>query len=151
MKQNDKDVSKAVLAEVLGIENHKELVVPRKQELEPVEEVNPDAADIEHDYKLSRKTLQELIETGNQAVVTLADLADASQQARVYEVLATLIKTVGETTNSLYDIHKKTKEIKGGLTNGKKTLENPESINIDKAVFLGTTSELLDQLKGNKN
>jgi len=149
MKQNDKDVSKAVLAEVLGIEDHKELVVPRKQELEPIEEVNPDAADIEHDYKLSRKTLQELIETGNQAVVTLADLADASQQARVYEVLATLIKTVGETTNSLYDIHKKTKEIKGGVA-GKKILDTGDGINIDKAVFVGTTSDLLREIKNNK-
>ena len=149
MKQNDKDVSKAVLAEVLGIEDHKELVVPRKQELEPVEEVNPDAADIEHDYKLSRKTLHELIETGNQAVVTLADLADASQQARVYEVLATLIKTVGETTNSLYDIHKKTKEIKGGVA-GKKILDTGDGINIDKAVFVGTTSDLLREIKNNK-
>ncbi len=149
MKQNDKNVSKAVLAEVLGIDDHKELIVPKKQsqELEPVHENN---ADVEADYKLSRDTLKKLIATGNQAVVTLADLADASQQARVYEVLATLIKTVGETTNSLYDIHKKTRELKG-VSGEKKTLESPEGINIDKAVFLGTTAELLDQLKGKKD
>jgi hypothetical protein len=149
MKENDRDVSKAVLAEVLGIEDHKEVVVPKSQELAPIEESNPDALDIEHDYKLSRETLHKLIQTGNDAVVTLADLADASQQARVYEVLATLIKTVGETTNSLYDVHKKTKEIKGGVA-GKKILDTGDGINIDKAVFVGTTSDLLREIKNNK-
>lgn len=147
MKENDKNVSKAVLAEVLGIDDHKELVVPKKQELEPVAENNED---VESDYKLSRTTLKNLIQTGNDAVATLADLADASQQARVYEVLATLIKTVGETTNTLYDIHKKTKELKG-VPSEKKILDTGEGINIDKAVFVGTTAELLDQLKGKKD
>jgi len=149
VKKNDKEVSKAVLAEVLGIDDHKELTIPKKQtqELASIEQTNED---VEADYKFSRSTLKNLIHTGNQAVSTLADLADASQQARVYEVLATLIKTVGETTNSLYDIHKKTRELKGASSE-KKILDTGEGINIDKAVFVGTTSELLDQLKGKKD
>jgi hypothetical protein len=148
MKQNDKNVSKAVLAEVLGIDDHKEIAIPKKQtqELEPTHE---NGADVEADYKLSRDTLKDLIATGNQAVVTLAGLADISQHPRAYEVLATLIKTVGETTNSLYDIHKKTRELKG-VSGEKKILDTGEGINIDKAVFCGTTSDLLDMLKKQK-
>lgn len=147
-KKNENNVT---LHEVLGIEDGMEITVPNreKKEIEPIKE-DPLSEDAENDYQTSRTTLKGLIEVGNKAVVDLADLAEAGQYPRAYEVLATLIKTVGETTNSLYDIHKKTKELKGH-TDGKKILDTGEGINIDKAVFCGTTSDLLRMIKKEQN
>lgn len=147
-KKNENNV---MLHDALGIEHGMEITVPsrEKKEVEPIQE-DPLSEDAVNDYNTSRTTLKTLIDVGNKAVVDLADLAEAGQYPRAYEVLATLIKTVGETTNSLYDIHKKTKELKGLSSEGKKILDTGEGINIDKAVFVGTTSELLDQIKNKK-
>jgi hypothetical protein len=144
------DANKVMLHDALGIEHGMEITVPNreKKEIEPIKE-DPLSEDAANDYQTSRTTLKGLIEVGNKAVVDLADLAEAGQYPRAYEVLSQLIKTVGETTNSLYDIHKKTKELKGTFE-GKKVLDTGEGINIDKAVFVGTTSELLDQIKNKK-
>ena len=144
------DANRVTLHDALGIEHGMEIIVPHKErtEVEPIKE-DPLSEDAQNDYNTSRSTLKGLIEVGNKAVVDLADLAEAGQYPRAYEVLATLIKTVGETTNSLYDIHKKTKELKG-ITGEKKILDTGEGINIEKAVFVGTTSELLDNLKNKK-
>ena len=113
MKKKDVcDTEKAMLHEVLGIENGMEITVPNRErtEIEPIQE-DPLSEDAQNDYNTSRSTLKGLIEVGNKAVVDLADLAEAGQYPRAYEVLATLIKTVGETTNSLYDIQKNSKVI----------------------------------------
>jgi hypothetical protein len=141
------DAQKVMLHDALGIDHDMEITVPNRErkEIEPIKE-DPLSEDAENDYQTSRTTLKGLIEVGNKAVVDLADLAEAGQYPRAYEVLATLIKTVGETTNSLYDIHKKTKELKGGVA-GKKILDTGDGINIDKAVFCGTTSDLLKMIK----
>ena len=144
------EVARMDLHDALGIEHGMEIVVPnqQKKEIAPIEE-DPLSEDAHNDYNTSRSTLKGLIEVGNKAVVDLADLAEAGQYPRAYEVLATLIKTVGDTTNSLYDIHKKTKELKG-VTGEKKILDTGEGVNIERAVFVGTTSELLDQIKNKK-
>lgn len=146
-KKNEESVT---IHDALGIEHGMEITVPsrEKREIEPIKE-DPLSEDAVNDYNTSRTTLKTLIDVGNKAVVDLADLAEAGQYPRAYEVLATLIKTVGETTNSLYDIHKKTKELKG-VTGDKKVLDTGEGINIDKAVFVGTTSDLLREIKGKK-
>ena len=58
--------------------------------------------------------------------------------------MATLMKTVADTTKDLFDLQKKTKDLKGGDDNKKLDETN---VTIDKAVFVGTTAELLHQLK----
>jgi hypothetical protein len=57
------------------------------------------------------------------------------------------MKTVAETTKDLFDLQKRKKDLAGG--NEKKLDET--AITIDKAVFVGTTAELLKKVKGNEN
>jgi hypothetical protein len=133
------------ISEALGIE-HQEILPPvRKQEVTPVvPEQTEDQEDQKDDYVLARRTFRDLIHKGNDAIEDLTDLAKQSESPRAYEVLATLMKTVGETTKDLFDLQKRKKDLAGGT---EKKLDE-SAITIDKAVFVGTTAELLRKVKG---
>ena len=136
------------LSEALGIENNKQLEVIENSDNTPVVlETEKVPGDIEQDYALSRRTFRDLIDKGNSAIEGITDLAKESESPRAYEVLATLIKTVADTTKDLYDLQKKTKDLK---TEEKKVAEASVT-NIDKAVFVGSTSDLLKQIKDKEN
>lgn len=134
------------ISSFLEIEHEKEeILLPAKVEEQPPQEVNlPDQAE---DYTLTRNTFRDLIEKGNDAIESLTDLAKQSESPRAYEVLATLMKTVGDSAKDLYDLQKKTKDL---LTSNNKRLDET-SISVDKAVFVGTTAELLRKVKAEKS
>lgn len=131
------------LSNALGIENAVEIIPPKK-EVEVVN-VSHEDDDVKADYNLSRKTFRALIDKGNAAMENLTDLAKESESPRAYEVLATMMKTIADTTKDLYDLQKKTKDLKG-----EKKEDNP-TVMVDKAVFVGSTAELLKKVKGNEN
>jgi hypothetical protein len=139
MKSND------ALSEALGIENAVEIIPPQKKEQEIIVNTPHEDNDAEADYNLSRRTFRDLINKGNQAMESLTDLAKESESPRAYEVLATMMKTIADTTKDLYDLQKKTKDLKG-----EKKAEGP-SVTVEKAVFVGTTAELLKQMKQEKS
>lgn len=127
------------LSEALGVEY---IAEEKKQEiLVPVQSSGSDAED---DYNLARTTFRNLIQQGNLAMEDMKELARQSESPRAYEVFATMMKTIADTTNNLYDLQKKTKELK----DEPKKVSN--DINIDKAVFCGTTSDLLKMVKEKK-
>jgi len=130
------------LSDALGIEHQIEVLPPKK----PKQEVIPvvDMPDREEDYNLARDTFRGLINKGNDAIEGITDLAKQSESPRAYEVLATLMKTVADTTKDLYDLQKKTKDL---LSNGNEKKLDETNITVDKAVFVGTTADLLKQIK----
>lgn len=134
------------LSDALGVE-HKpaepEILPPAVIE-ESKEEVGSE--DQRADYELSRKTFRDLIHKGNIAIEGITDLAKQSESPRAYEVLATLMKTVADTTKDLYDLQKKTKD----LQNKGVIEQKNDQIMVEKAVFVGTTADLLKQIKENK-
>ena len=131
------------LSEALGIEHH--VTLPARVEVIEPEIINTphEDDDTKADYNLSRKTFRDLITKGNGAIEELTDLAKESESPRAYEVLATLMKTVSDATKDLYDLQKKTKELKK-MDGVEKSADN---IIVEKAVFVGTTAELLKQIK----
>ena len=137
------------LANALEIEHEIEILSPIKSDRQMVE-VSPqqqqvkDNPDQKADYDLARKTFRDLIEKGNSAIDNIADLARESESPRAYEVFATMIKTLGEMSTNLLDIQKKNKELNTS-DNAKKLDETV--VNVDKAVFVGTTADLLKQIK----
>ena len=132
------------LSEALGIENAVEIIPPQKKEQEIIVNTPHEDNDAEADYNLSRRTFRDLINKGNQAVESLTDLAKESESPRAYEVLATMMKTIADTTKDLYDLQKKTKDLKG-----EKKAEGP-SVTVEKAVFVGSPSDLLKKIKEEK-
>lgn len=117
------------------------LVPARKQESSELE-LTQDAKD---DYDLARETMRNLVEQGVDALDDMKQLAKQSEHPRAYEVLATLIKTLTDTSKDLYDMHKKTKELKEKTPN--KIIPGDGSVKVDKAVFVGTTTDLLRKIK----
>lgn len=134
------------LSNALGIEFQKEQeILPPAKIVEEQPQLNPDQ---EEDYRLARRTFRELINKGNNALEGITDLAKESESPRAYEVLATLMKTVADTTKDLYDLQKKTKDLQ---KEDKARPQDEQRINVEKAVFVGSTAELLKKVKNNED
>lgn len=131
------------LGEALGIENAIEIIPPKKEQ-EVIVNTPHEDNDADADYNLSRRTFRDLITKGNQAMESLTDLAKESESPRAYEVLATMMKTIADTTKDLYDLQKKTKDLRG------ERREEP-AITVEKAVFIGKPSDLLKKIKEEKS
>ena len=100
---------------------------------------NPDA-------EYSRSNYYNLIEKGNEALEGILEVAKESQHPRAYEVAANMIKNLSDVTEKLMILQKQQQELKP-----KDELAGPTNINVDKAVFVGSTAELLRQLKNESN
>lgn len=100
---------------------------------------NPDA-------HYSRANYYNLIEKGNEALDGILEVAKESQHPRAYEVAANMIKNLSDVTEKLMILQKQQKELRGPQ-------EQPQqqNINVEKAVFVGSTAELLKQLKNESN
>lgn len=133
--------SNDIIAQSLGIGNAVEIIPPKQTEIinTPHEE-----DDIKADYNLSRRTFRDLINKGNQAMESLTDLAKESESPRAYEVLATMMRTVADTTKDLFELQNKNKNLR------KEDNPKQEQITVEKAVFVGTTAELLQKMKQDK-
>ena len=94
---------------------------------------NPDA-----DY--SRSNYYNLIEKGNEALDGILEVAKESQHPRAYEVAANMIKNLSDVTEILMILQKQQLDLKPKEV-------APTNINVDKAVFVGSTADLLKKLK----
>ena len=104
------------------------------------ESANPDA-----DY--SRANYYNLIEKGNEALDGILEVAKESQHPRAYEVAANMIKNLSDVTEKLMILQKQQQELKPK----EEQQAGPTNINVDKAVFVGSTADLLRQLKNESN
>lgn len=123
------------LAEILNTD-----YVPAVKEDKPItihqdESVDPDA-------HYSRANYYNLIEKGNEALDGILDVARESQHPRAYEVAANMIKNLSDVTEKLMILQKQQQELKP-----KEQIAAPTNINVDKAVFVGSTADLLKKLK----
>lgn len=142
--------------DALGIEGAESV----KQDIEVIKEVEVlptvieqsvekvEQEDQREDYRLARKTFRQLIDQGNNAIDGISELARQSESPRAYEVMATLMKTVADTTKDLYDLQKKTKDLQ---KEEKSRPADDQRINVEKAVFVGSTAELLKKVKNNED
>lgn len=100
--------------------------------------------DIEDDYLVARKKLNDLIGKSQQALDGMLNVALASDSPRAYEVVGQLIKTTGDAAKDLLDLQAKKKRLRE---------EEPKKQNIDtqnNIIFSGSTSDLLKALKAEK-
>lgn len=133
------------LTEFLDLEVHENLpAVVKTDSLLPVSQGEVGLSEEEkEDYVLSRNTLHNIIDKGNTILDDMMVLARETENARVYEVLATMMKTLSDSTKDLSELHKRTRE-----NRVKKDAKVDETnISVDKAVFVGTTADLLRMKK----
>jgi hypothetical protein len=118
--------------------------VPTVVEKPLVSEIISTGDDIEDDYLVARKKLNDLIGTSQQALEGMLNVALASDSPRAYEVVGQLIKTTGDAAKDLLDLQSKKKRLRE---------EEPKKQSIDtqnNIIFSGSTSDLLKALKAEK-
>ena len=99
--------------------------------------------DVSKDYKFARDNLHDIIEKGTYALDNLLHLAKASEHPQAFEVVSQLTKTLVDANKDLLDIQKKVKELR------EEDNANPNSaLNINNALFVGSTSELQKLISG---
>mgnify|MGYP003312568259 CR=1 FL=1 len=98
--------------------------------------------DIEKDYEYTRGNLYSIIEKGQEALDSALEIAVDQGQARAFEVVGQLIKSVADTTDKLMDLQKKIKEVEEDNSKG--------PTNVTNAMFFGSTAELSKLLKKNR-
>ena len=121
-------------------------VEPVPQPLIPVEPKSPvDNLDLKQDlvdsYEQTKSNLQDLIDSGKDAMEELRQIASAGQHPRAFEVYATLLKNMVDANKELLNVQKQMREM-----DGKKKSDGDTKI--DKAIFVGSTAELNKLLKG---
>ena len=118
--------------------------VPTVVEKPLVPEIISMGDDIEDDYLVARKKLNDLIGTSQQALEGMLNVALASDSPRAYEVVGQLIKTTGDAAKDLLDLQSKKKRLRE---------EEPKKQSIDtqnNIIFSGSTSDLLKALKAER-
>ena len=74
----------------------------------------------------------------------LLHVAKESEHPRAYEVAAGLIKNLSELNKDLLEIQKRRKDL------NPQEAASVKNVNVDKAVFVGSTAELVKLLKTSK-
>lgn len=92
---------------------------------------------VETDTEIARDNLKNLLNKGNKAIEELAVVARDSQHPRAYEVLGGMLKSLADMNKDLLEIQKRKQDLLGTKT------ANSKDVNIDKAVFVGSTAELM--------
>jgi hypothetical protein len=138
MKELNKNLSEIFDVNPLEVQQSQS-VIPAPEEL---------SDDAQEDFAFARSNIRNLIRQGTGAVDNILEVARESEHPRAYEVVSTLIKTMAEMNKDLLDIQKKKKELVGGSTT--KNQDN-QTINVDKAVFVGSTTDIIKQMKEKKN
>ena len=99
---------------------------------------------VDDDAEFARCNIRSLIEKGNKAMDELLLVANASEHPRAYEVAAGLIKNLADLNKDLLEIQKRRKDL------SPQEAASVKNVNVDKAVFVGSTAELVKLLKTNK-
>lgn len=143
MKKLDKNLSEIFDIEPINVSEitKEDVISAGKKEISEIAKQDV----IESDTEFARQNIRELLEKGGNAVDELASVARDSQHPRAYEVMATLIKNLSDMNKDLLEIQKRKKDLNA---EDRGSTKNP--INVDKAVFIGSTAELIKQIKANK-
>jgi hypothetical protein len=107
-----------------------------------VAETNTSLDLVDSDTEFARQNIRELIKKGGFAIDQILEVAKQSEHPRAYEVAAGFIKNMADLNKDLLELQKRKKELHG--VSGK---ESSKDVNIDKAVFVGSTAELMKLIK----
>lgn len=144
MEEDDKMKSDDKISDTLGMRTVKETTIidiendaPLPTTYRPSLHQN-EGKEIATDTAYVRQNLYDLIEKGHRSIDELLNVADQSQHPRAYEVLATMLKTMGDLNKDLLDSHEKKQKLTG------QKAETPETVNNN--LYVGSTSDLLKLL-----
>ena len=139
MNELNKNLSEVVDITPIGEEKKEKLPTVTTNYNEP--DIKQDLTDA---YQQSKENLQEFIDHGKDALEELIQIAKAGQHPRAFEVYSGLLKNLVDANKELLATQKQMRDM------DPKAKETTNT-NIDKAIFVGSTSELSKLLKGKKD
>jgi hypothetical protein len=98
------------------------------------------------DTEFARKTIKELITGSSESLDNLKTFAGDLESPRGYEVLATMMNTIGNLSKDLIEIQKGRKDVRKSRVK-KETITTIPGANQPVNVFVGTTQELQNRIK----
>ena len=112
-----------------------------KPEPSPTKIIPKTGKDDDIDYNYARENYYNLIERNQDAVEEMLEIAKQSEHPRAFEVVGQLIKSGLDANKELMALHKTKKEL---------SIETNSSVNVNNAVFVGSTAELQKLLKAKR-
>jgi hypothetical protein len=113
-------------------------------DLTPLEPTRKDlvAVKTNSDYETAKGNMHNVIDVGTRAMSDLADMAQQSQDPRVYRVLTELISAMTTANKELMEIKSKEVDIRH---KEEKANDSPKTVN--QNLFVGSTADLLTLLQ----
>jgi hypothetical protein len=99
-------------------------------------------SDSEEDYKFTRESVKQLINTSNEAIAVMFELASNCENPRAFEVLANMLKSTADMNNQLLIIQKERKKILQADAKKGELVVPVTNNTTNNIVFAGPTSEL---------
>jgi len=109
----------------------------------PVRIIPKTGKDDDIDYNYARENYYNLIERNQDAVEEMLEIAKQSEHPRAFEVVGQLIKSGLDANKELMALHKTKKELNIEKGSG--------DVNVNNAVFVGSTAELQKLLKSKRS
>lgn len=126
---------------ITGKTANNEIVLETPKFVEP-----PTRADeVQEDYEFARKNIREVIEEGTRLFANVSFLARTANEPRAFEVMTQHFKNLITANKELLEMHEQMNKV----TDAPKP--EAKSINVDKAVFVGSTKELIEQTRNAAN
>jgi hypothetical protein len=116
-----------------------ETIEEKQNEIVPIET----GEEISNDAQFARQNIKGLITKGDDALDSLLRVAKESEHPRAFEVVAQTLKNLGELNKDLLEVQKRKRDLEPKKTSS--------DINVDKAVFVGSTNDLVKMLKGKRD
>jgi len=138
MKKTNQKLSEVLNIEPIEIESTE---IIDEEEVTDVVTVD---TDVNSDANFARDNIRELISKGTKALDSLSIVARESEHPRAYEVLATMMKNISDMNKDLMEIQKRKMDL------NPREFKDKSQINVDKAVFVGSTADLVKYLKTKK-
>jgi hypothetical protein len=101
-----------------------------------------DHVEVDQDAAYARDNLYKLIESGQESLEVLMNVARASESPRAFEVVQQFMKTLSDANKDLLELQRKKKVLKSD--------EEKAPKNVTNALFVGSTAELQKMIKNMK-
>lgn len=151
MKKETSFNMKDAIAKDLGFEDAADLFNPVAESTQVAERVTTGderpvtrlPATVDNDFDSAHKDIEDLMDHGKRALKQLIILAGASDRARDYEVLSTMIKTLADLAKDRLELQKAKNKLKAEEKPGVPTTQNTTNNNI----IVGTATDMIELIR----
>lgn len=116
-------------------------------EIVPFDKNKLDELKIVSDFNFARDNMKDAIEKGVELADIAIEIAKLQDNPKAFEVAGRLLETVVKSNKEFLELQHKLKMIKSEAKNTNSDSKDGGSINVDKAIFVGTTDELKKRIR----